>query len=182
MRLEAKLYTYLNLLQFRIYTAIMAEVVGIVASGISIGTLVAQIGSSIVTLKNHWDAVKEAPRNLIDLLEEIEDLRIILADIEDDQARNSFPSFLLDSTSTTKCLTHCKRAAMRLKEVVNDLKADTNSSSLIKRKKSAFMSVLESKKAERYTNKLTSAVRLLSLSHQCYIRYVQFDILTSLLI
>jgi hypothetical protein len=45
----------------------MAKVVGIVASGISIGELVAQIGSGVLRLKGYWGAVKEAPERIFDL-------------------------------------------------------------------------------------------------------------------
>lgn len=41
----------------------MAEVIGIVASGISIGTLAAQITNSIVKLKSYRDQMQNARRH-----------------------------------------------------------------------------------------------------------------------
>jgi hypothetical protein len=148
----------------------MAELVGVLASGISIGTLATQIGSSIAMLKNYWDEVKEVPEAVNSLLEDIEDLHSILADIDEDQARNPVSSLLLDSTSTTKCLTHCRRAAMRLKELVDELGADIDASSTLRKKRAAVKVVLKEKKVERYMNKLERTVRLLTLSHHCYTR------------
>lgn len=62
----------------------MAEVVlGAVASGITVGALVAQVTCSVVKLKSYWDQVQNAPREIQDLLEEVEILRHVLAATED---------------------------------------------------------------------------------------------------
>ena len=42
----------------------MAELVGVVASGISIATLAAQIASSIVKLKSYWNELQDAPEDI----------------------------------------------------------------------------------------------------------------------
>jgi hypothetical protein len=149
----------------------MAEVVGIVASSISIGELVAQIGSGVLRLKGYWGAVKEAPERIFDLLEEIDDLNSILADVEDDQLRNPISSLLLDNTSESKCLLHCQRAADRLKELAAALGTDLNASSQLNKKWAATKVILKKDKIERYIRKLERSARLLVLAHQCYSRY-----------
>ncbi|CZR68075.1 uncharacterized protein PAC_17974 [Phialocephala subalpina] len=146
----------------------MAELVGIIASGISIGNLVAQIGSSIATLKSYWDEIKDAPEEVNSLLEDIEDLHIILDDIKDDQNRNPVSPLLLGSTSMAICLTHCRRAADQLKELVDELGADINAPGRFSRKHTALKVVLKRKKVERYKNKVERAVRLLNLSLLSY--------------
>jgi hypothetical protein len=39
----------------------MAELIGVVASGISIAQLTGQIANSLVKLRGYWDQVKDAP-------------------------------------------------------------------------------------------------------------------------
>lgn len=149
----------------------MAELVGVIASGVSIGTLAAQIGSSIATLKGYLDEVNEAPEAISSLLEDIEDLYSILADIEDDQGRNPFSSLILDNISTSKCLIHCRSAAERLKELVDEVGADIDAPCRFKKNRAALKIVLKGKKIQRYKDKLERTVRLLNLSQQCYTRF-----------
>lgn len=47
----------------------MAEVLGVLASGISVGTLAAQIVNSVTKLKSYWDEIKEAPEDIKLLIE-----------------------------------------------------------------------------------------------------------------
>jgi hypothetical protein len=72
----------------------MAELVGVVASGISIGALAAQIAVSISKLKSYWNEIQEAPDDIASLIEAISDLHMLLADIEDDQRWNPMSSLL----------------------------------------------------------------------------------------
>lgn len=148
----------------------MAEVVGLVASGISIATLAAQITSSVVKLKSYWDQVKEAPEDLTFLIEEIEDLSLLLSDIEDDQRRNPISAVLLERSSVSRCLEHCKRAASRLSELADDLGADLEAPNKLKNKWGSAKVLLKKDKIEKYRSRLERALRLLSLSHQCYTR------------
>jgi hypothetical protein len=73
----------------------MEEVIGILASGISIGTLAAQMASSITSLKSYWNEVKDVPEIVSNLFEDIEDLYSILCDIEDDRGRNLISRMLI---------------------------------------------------------------------------------------
>jgi hypothetical protein len=50
----------------------MAEVLGIITSGLAIGQLIGSITSSIIKLKEHWDQVKDAPGEIQSLLLEID--------------------------------------------------------------------------------------------------------------
>lgn len=148
----------------------MAEVVGVVASSIAIGTLAAQITSSIVKLKSYWDQVQGAPEDVRDLIEELDILANLLTDMEDDQRQNPVSSLILDSTSKSRCLQHCKRGADQLKELTESLSVDLDSSTRLKRKWASAKVVLKKDKVDRYRLKLERAIRLLSLSHQLYTR------------
>ena len=148
----------------------MAEVVGLVASSISIGTFAAQITSSIVKLKSCWDELQDIPEDVQDLIEDLEVLYHLLADIEEDLQRNPVSSLLLDNTSTSRCLFQCKRGADRLKELTDDLSANIDSRNKPRKKWASTKVMLKKEKLEKYKKKLERAVNLLSLAYQSYIR------------
>ena len=151
---------------------LMAEAIGIAASSIAIGQLTTAITISIVKLKSYWDEVQDAPGDVRDLIEELEDLGYLLADIEDDQRQNPVSSLILDPTSTSRCLQHCKRGADYLRELTENLSTDLDASSKTKRKWASAKVVLKKSQIDRYKAKLERAIRLLSLSHQIYTRCV----------
>lgn len=70
----------------------MAEVIGLAASGIAIGTLAAQINSSAAKLKSYYDQIESASEDLQDLIEELNIVQILIADIEHDQEQNPVSS------------------------------------------------------------------------------------------
>jgi hypothetical protein len=148
----------------------MAEVLGVVASGISIGALVGQIASSVVKLKSYMDLVKDAPEDIRILVDEIEDLQLLISDIEDDRARNPYTELLLESSSASRCLAHCRRGVERLRRVVDAMAVDFSSIKPMKRKWVAASVVWKRETLEKYKAELASAVRLLTLSHQIYTR------------
>lgn len=154
----------------------MAEViVGVVASGISIGTLAAQITSSIIRLKSYWDQVQDAPDDMRDLIEELEDLNQLLVDIEEDQRQNPISNLILDPSSSSRCLQHCKQGATRLKELTDSLSEDIEGNSKLKRKWASVKLVLKKDKIDRYRMKLQRVISLLNLSHQIYTRSVSYS-------
>lgn len=151
----------------------MAEVLGIVASGISVGTLAAQIVNSVTKLKSYWNEIKEAPEDIKLLMEEIEDLQLLLTEMEQDRSRNPMSGTILEPSSASKCLSLCKRGAATLKQLADDLGADIDASSRLKRKWTSAKVVLKKDKIVKYQSRLGSAIRLLSLSHQCYTTWVE---------
>jgi hypothetical protein len=151
----------------------MAEVLGVIASGVSIGSLVGQIASSVMKLKSYMDLVRDAPED-IRILVEIEDLQLLISDIEDDRARNPYTDLLLESGSASRCLAHCRRGVERLRNVVDAMAADFSSMKPMKRNWVAASVVWKRDKVEKYKAELASAVRLLTLSHQIYTRWIFF--------
>ncbi|KAL6717700.1 hypothetical protein ACLMJK_005615 [Lecanora helva] len=146
----------------------MAELAGVVASGISIAAAARQIINITVKLKSYWDQIKDAPEELRDLLEEIKVLGQVLIDIESNQHLRLAPNSTLHPVSSSRCLDYCKKAASRLEELVQSLEVDIGATSRIKRKRASIHVVFKRDKVKRYKGKLTSAVRLLSLSQQIY--------------
>ena len=146
----------------------MAEAIGVVASGIAIGSLAAGITSSIVKLKLYWDQVQNAPDDIHDLIEELEVFSHLLADIADDQQQNSMSSLAFDSTAISRCLQHCQRGADRLKDLTDNLSTDLDALTRTKRKWASAKVVLKKGQIDKCKEKLEGAIRLLSLSYQMY--------------
>jgi Sec-independent protein translocase protein TatA len=144
----------------------MAEVLGVVASGITIGALAVQVGSSIKKLKTLWEEIQDAPSSINLLINEVGTLHLILCDIETNQAQNSS----ISSTHTVNSLSHCRVGAERLKELVEDLSRDINSKRKAVRKFAAFKVVLEKPKIEKYQMDLERAKSSLILAQTLYNR------------
>ena len=148
----------------------MAEVLGVVASGISIGALAAQVATSLTKLKSYWDQIQEAPEDIASLIEEIEVLQLLLADVEDDQRRNPVSSLLLNGATASRCLDHCKRAADQLSGLTEEVGSDIQSSGKLRRKWASTKVVLKKDKLDKYRSKLERTIRFLSLSQHSYTR------------
>lgn len=148
----------------------MAEVLGLVASGVSIGALAGQIASNIVKLKSYLDQIRDAPEDVAILIHEIEDVHSLLSDIEDDQSRNPYLTMLLDNNSASRCLEFCKRGVERLQILVDDIAVDFEHLKPIKKTWKAAKIVWKRDRVEKYRADLASAVRLITLSQQIYTR------------
>lgn len=148
----------------------MAEVFGLIASGVSIGALAGQIASSVVKLKSYLDQIRDVPEDISILINEIEDLHFLLSDIEDDQQRNPYSAMLVDNKSATRCLDRCKRGVERLQLVVDEIALEFERFKPMKRRWKATKIILKWDRVEKYKAELASAVRLLTLSHQIYTR------------
>jgi len=148
----------------------MAEVLGAIASGVTMGALAGQIATSVLKLKSYLDEIKDAPENIRTLVDEIEDLQILLADIEYDEERNPYSEMLVQNNSASRCLKHCRRGVEKLARIVDDMDVDFERLGYMKRKLAGVKHVWKRDKVDKYRAELESAVRLLNLSHQVYTR------------
>ncbi|KAJ5955478.1 hypothetical protein N7501_009757 [Penicillium viridicatum] len=148
----------------------MAEAIGIASGAITFATVVVQVGQSILTLKNCWDEMRDAPEDIRKLVKEIELLGLILADIEDDLSQDSIYSALEDNKHALKSFKLCKDAADDLDAICMDLSRDVHSSSRMRRSYKVLKIVMQNGKIEKYRSRLQNAIQLLTLSQQCYTR------------
>jgi len=146
----------------------MAEIVGLVASGISIATLAVQIANSLAKLKSYWNDIIEAPEDITLLIEELDGLYHSLADIDKHQHRNPISSTVSKVTSISRCLELCRQAASQLEELTDKLSADINTQHRLKKRWASAKVVFKKDKIKKYKSRLKSAIRLLSISYQCY--------------
>ncbi|KAE9378461.1 hypothetical protein N431DRAFT_479482 [Stipitochalara longipes BDJ] len=160
----------------------MAEVLGVIASGVGIGALAGQIALSVARLKTYLDQIRDAPEDLKILIDEIESLHLLLSDIEDEQSRNPSSSILVENNSSLRCLDHCKRGVERLQRVVDEMAVDFDGLKPMKRKLVSAKIIWKRDRIEKYKAELASAIRLLTLSCQIHTRslvQLQPDIITS---
>jgi hypothetical protein len=147
----------------------MAELVGVISSGIAIGGLAAQAAKSIAKLKNLWDEVREAPEDIEELINEAHILARILVSLENEHHGeiNLEQHVLRDN-----CLRYCRTATKKLQSLVQDLVGEIQSTKGLRRKWISGKFVLHKDRVKKYRARLKGAVRLLSLSEQCYARKV----------
>ncbi|CAD6444777.1 15c0ded6-35ac-47bc-9474-00b0940c234b [Sclerotinia trifoliorum] len=101
----------------------MAEVLGDIASGISIVQLAGNLAYGIIELKNCWDQIEDAPDNIAFLMREIESHQVILRSILETQARVTYPNQATGG-SFEHSIKLCQNACGELDDLVTDLAKD----------------------------------------------------------
>jgi hypothetical protein len=146
----------------------MAEVVAVVASGISIVQIAAQVADSIVSIKKYWDQVKAAPDDIKHLLREMEAMSIMLHHIRDDITQNTLPDLVFDDSCVRQSFELCRDGAAELEQLAKDLAETIDGKSGLRKKISAARALTKKDDIKRLKQRLKNAIRLLSLAYQCY--------------
>jgi hypothetical protein len=146
----------------------MAEVLGIIASGISIVQIAGQAADCIIKLKEHWRQIREAPDDIKQLLLEIDSLNLILHQIQDDQARKAVPNLIFDNLCVRQCIELCSEGTRELHNLVNDMAEKIDGKRGWRRQMGSIKVVLKKEEVKQMKHKMKNAIRLLSLAYQCY--------------
>lgn len=154
-----------------IYFIAMAELVGVITTAVTIGSLVSQLATSIKKLKDCWEQVRDAPEDLKWLIREIEIFNLVLDEIEDDLAQESVASSLTNSRSARQSFKLCKDASEELDTLVKDLGRDLDSPSRLQRSYAALKMTAQNNKVEKYRSRLKNVTGLLMLAQQCHTRF-----------
>jgi len=147
----------------------MAEVLGVVASGIAVTQLASQVTSNIIKLKNYWGQIKDAPADINYLLREVDALDHVLSHIQQDQAGMGSNS-VSHIPHLKQSLALCREGADELGTLVSELAMKVDGKHGLRKKVQSAKVVLKKDELKRLKARLKSAVRLLSLSYQCYTR------------
>jgi hypothetical protein len=145
----------------------MAEAFGIVSGGLSVFSLAIQIASSLKTLKDFLDVVKETPTEVRLALNELEVLSLVLQDIEqsvNDQTA-SLPSI---GPAVDKAIKLCKTSSDGLESVAQEVSGIILSG----KRWSSFRGGLKRDRLARLRMQLESTKTLLALANQCYYKWV----------
>jgi hypothetical protein len=141
----------------------MAEVLGVVASGMSVMSLGFQVADSIKKLKDFCDFVKDAPEEIRLTLDEIEAMALVLRDIDESvQAQNSLPPATKNAVARSICL--CRTCAATLQSLVTELQ-----NGLAKQKRRAsFKVALTREKLMNIKARIECSKSTLLLANQYY--------------
>ncbi|KGO60495.1 hypothetical protein PEX2_086770 [Penicillium expansum] len=147
----------------------MAEVIGVVSGAIKFATVIVQIGKTVITLKECYDDLRDAPDDLRKLVQQIEIFGKILVNVESDLSRN--PNLALESSEAAlQSLAYCKEAANELDKVCNNIVRDVKFPSRLRRSFKSARVVLQKGRIEKHMDHLRNVLQLLMWSEQCYHR------------
>lgn len=149
----------------------MAEIIGVVASGISIAQVAGKILSTGLEIKCLLDDMTEIPGRLADLLDQVTLLAAIISEIslDDDFMPASYQAS--QNRSLRNAVTYCQKAADQLAELASSLSAQVQTTRGFKRKLGLAKAVLRKEQLAKLENRLSTAVQLLSLAQQTYMLY-----------
>ncbi|KAI7782042.1 hypothetical protein LA080_013981 [Diaporthe eres] len=158
----------------------MAELLGLVASGLSVAQIAGSIVITSLKVKTLLDEVKDAPQSLGYMLGHIELLTNILCEetSSDDQGASANPP-LLPATShlqqaMQKALTQCQAAGKQLEILATDLKSQIDAArGGVRKKRAMFKVVLKKAMLAEHEARLQKTVQLLTLVQGAYMLALQ---------
>jgi len=146
----------------------MAELLGVVASGMSVVSLGIQIAESIQKLRAFYALVQAAPADILLLLDELETLSLILEDIDQSFQDEVFPNARA-KLIVMKSYRLCRNSGHALTALAKDLERGIQSG----KSKGGFRMALKKDKIEDLRKRLESAKSTLQLANQCYYQSMQ---------
>ncbi|TEY87384.1 hypothetical protein BOTCAL_0003g00650 [Botryotinia calthae] len=143
----------------------MGELLGVVASGIAVAQLAGATVGSTQKIYSFYSEMKDAPKKLGDLLEEIELLGEVLVDFYD---QNSPPT-TGQSKIVPKVLRHCRTVMDNLDKILNVLEDNLKKDGgRMKKQLRTLKVVLKEKTLEELADRLERAKSLLTLAVNCH--------------
>ncbi|KAL3431029.1 hypothetical protein BDV09DRAFT_188729 [Aspergillus tetrazonus] len=149
----------------------MAELVGVIASAITFGTVVAQLTRSINSLKDFCEQIRDLPSDISWLVQDIQVLGLVLGDIEAELVQEPIKSGLNNNKHVQQCLQFCVEAAAKLETTYKALMQDIQSGARILQYYAMTKLVMRRGRIEKHKSRLQDVIRLLLLSQQCYTRH-----------
>jgi hypothetical protein len=178
---SAKAYAYIHTssldlyvrgLRSFVYSRIdnMAEILGIVASSITVAEASAKTGFAVLKLKRLWDEIQNVPDTITDLMAQVEVLDPIIWEMEHEinETRSAISPLLYDDAGIRKSTQYCRQAVDGLTSIVNDLHAQVNAQQALRRRKAKIKVVLKSDVLHIYEKRLRGAVNMLGIAQQSY--------------
>ncbi|OBT61066.1 hypothetical protein VE03_09483 [Pseudogymnoascus sp. 23342-1-I1] len=156
----------------------MAEILGVVASGIAVAQLVAGIVNGAQKLRKIWCEVRNAPRDIEGALQEIELLgQSLLIAQHGLERRGQEPNSMAVIEGSLKL---CEEAASNLNAIVSKLSVEAGTQ-FSKRQKAKLKIFLQKEEINNERERLHRAIRCLTLAISCYsmsIQFQQLDLMT----
>ncbi|RDW81872.1 hypothetical protein BP6252_02984 [Coleophoma cylindrospora] len=146
----------------------MAEVLAVVASGMSVVSLAVQFADSFQKLKDFYDRISEAPEEIRLALEQVEILSLILEDIDRD-LQQSVSSSSAIKVAAMKSLRICAMANQDLLSLVQKLGEGMAEG----KKRTSLKAAFKKDNIELFRMRLENAKSTMLLAHQCYYSLIQ---------
>jgi len=146
----------------------MAEILGIVASGIAVAQLTGQVGEAVAKLVKLWSQVQDLPESIADLLEELAEMDPLMACIETALLDQQLGDHLWMGDPLVQSLGNSKRAISVLRDVATDLDEKIRAARGVKRKLLNVKISLKREYIKRMERKLSRSLRTLQLSWNLY--------------
>lgn len=154
----------------------MAEVLGTIASGIAVAQFAGNIIASSQKIRGFWKAMKDAPKKIGDMLEEIEMLGQVLLHLNDDLGQNKkhlknqqVQGAEAEHKMTQGSLLHCRKVIEDLDSILVDLdlgmQGKGSSGATDKaRKWASFKSIMRADELKELIDKLERSKTILLLA------------------
>ncbi|KAL2197896.1 hypothetical protein P885DRAFT_76604 [Corynascus similis CBS 632.67] len=159
----------------------MAEVLGVVASGIAVVQAAQSLGKLVVSLSRLWGEVRDVPETIQQILEDLEiagDLvGVVESEFNEKLAAGLQAPVDLSSGGSSVSLTklqrltveRCRQAHKQLGDIIEDLRADIASSRRRKRLASKVKVALKKDALNLYERRLHKTLRFLEVALQMHI-------------
>ncbi|ETS75529.1 hypothetical protein PFICI_12473 [Pestalotiopsis fici W106-1] len=147
----------------------MAEVLGVVASGIAVVDAAGQIGSGIIKLRRLWSQVKDVPDTVNSLMQQLELLAVVMGEMETIyQSSPVDASRPFNGQGMQLSMTRCREAMDALEDLVNKLTQHVDSQKRFKRAKAKLKVALGKDDLDQCHSRLNNAVQLLQVAQGCF--------------
>lgn len=146
----------------------MAETLGVVASAIAVVQLAGEVSKAVIKFKAFWQEIQDVPYHVRDLLEDIQILEPLLADVQRQFSNNDLPPEYWDAASAETSLAHCELALKTLVEVLKEIEKKVVTTKGFKRKMLAAKIMIREETVARLEKKLNRAMTMLRFARDGY--------------
>ncbi|KAH6977394.1 hypothetical protein BKA56DRAFT_588231 [Ilyonectria sp. MPI-CAGE-AT-0026] len=143
----------------------MAEVVGLVASSLTLLEVADKVTRGLFQLKRLWDEVKDVPETIREILTRLDVLLPVVIEIDKDLQRGAAIS---GNSAAVLSLSYCQNAINELTSVIDDLSRNIESVKGFRRNAARVKVVLKKDALSKYERKLEWAIQLLLLAQQLH--------------
>lgn len=151
----------------------MAEILGIVASSITVAEVASKAGGAVTRLKRLWQDIRNVPDTINDLMKQIDILDPLIWELETEvnERRASINPILFNDSALRKSTEYCREAVSDLTRLVDDLKTQVDTERKLKRRFGKVKVALKAQAIADYERRLRKAVCFLNLAQSSYMAY-----------
>ncbi|KAH7317327.1 hypothetical protein BKA65DRAFT_557532 [Rhexocercosporidium sp. MPI-PUGE-AT-0058] len=146
----------------------MAELLGVVSSGMAVVSLAIQAAESIEKLKSFYSLIQSAPEDILFAIDELETLSMVFEEVD----RSMQQQLFLDprvKVTVLRSFRLCRSSGDGLKSLVDGLHAEV----MKRKRRGSFKVALKAEKIKDFVKKLENTKGMMILANQMYYQAVQ---------